>query len=139
MVEHGCVEGAPGQKARWFADAAGVAKAWPELIALSYNHETGHSGKDANMNYRIDTSQASIAGFRAMGASSFFNPSQIFYSRTGSTTPPAGGRLPARRLPATCRTVITERITPRPTASIAARTRAEASWSARLSGGSLGA
>ncbi len=94
VVEHGCVEGAPGQKARWFADAAGVAKAWPELIALSYNHETGHSGKDANMDYRIDTSQASIAGFRAMGASSFFNPSQIFYSRTGSTTPPPAGGSP---------------------------------------------
>jgi len=91
VIEHGCVEGAPGQKAQWFADATTIAKSWPELIGVSYNHETGHSGKDANMNYRVDTSQSSINAFAAEGATTFFNPSQIFYSTTGTTVPPAGG------------------------------------------------
>ena len=91
VIEHGCVEGAAGQKGQWFADATTAAKKWPELIATSYNNETGHTGKDNNMNYRVDTSQASVAGFRAMGAAPFFNPSQTFFSVSGVQGPTGGG------------------------------------------------
>jgi hypothetical protein len=62
VIEHGCVEGAPGQKAQWFADAASTVAAWPNLVGVSYNHEGSGSGS-----YRVDTSTSSVAGFRAMG------------------------------------------------------------------------
>jgi hypothetical protein len=91
VVEHGCVEGAAGQKGQWFTDAIAVAKSWPELIATSYNHEAGHSGIDAAMNYRVDTSRSSIEGFKAMGAAPFFNPAQTFFSPSGVRGPKAGG------------------------------------------------
>jgi hypothetical protein len=80
MIEFGCVEGSPGQKAQWFADAETLLRTWPEVIGTSYNHEVGHSGNDANMNYRVDTSPSAVDGFRAMGGSTFFNPSETFYS-----------------------------------------------------------
>jgi hypothetical protein len=91
VIENGCVEGAPGAKAQWFADAAAVAKSWPELIGVSYNHEIGHRGIENGKNYRVDTSQSSIDGFRSVGATPFYNPAMIFYSSTGQTTTPAPG------------------------------------------------
>jgi hypothetical protein len=93
VIENGCVEGAPGAKAQWYADAAAVAKQWPELIGVSYNHEVGHHGIETGKNYRVDTSQSSIDGFRSVGATTFYNPSQIFYSGSGQTPtpPPPGG------------------------------------------------
>ena len=50
----------------------------------------GTRGIDAAMNYRVDTSQSSIEGFRAMGAAPFFNPAQTFFSLSGVRGPKAG-------------------------------------------------
>ena len=91
VIEHGCVEGSPGQKAQWFADADSVVRSWPEVVALSYNHETGLSGIDSRMNYRVDTSASATNGFAAMGAARFFNPVQTFYSPSGVSGPPGSG------------------------------------------------
>lgn len=63
VIEHGCVEGAPGAKARWFADAGATAASWPNLVGVSYNHEGG-----GDRNYRVDTSTSSVDGFRDMGS-----------------------------------------------------------------------
>ena len=113
VIEHGCVEGAPDQKRQWFADADAVVRSWPEVVGISYNHESGNAGIDHGMNYRVDTSASATAGFRAMGATQFFNPVQTFYSSKGisgpngsgqgtqapADNPPAGttGRTPAQR------------------------------------------
>lgn len=86
VIEFGCVEGASGQKAQWFADAQTILQGWPEVIGTSYNHETGHTGNDANKNYRVDTSTSSISAFRAMGNSAFFNPVQTFYAPTSTSS-----------------------------------------------------
>ena len=96
VIEHGCVEGASGQKGQWFDDAAAVVRSWPEVMGISYNHETGHTGIDSSMNYRVDTSSSATQGFRAMGAAQFFNPTQTFYSSKG-VSGPTGGRLHAAR------------------------------------------
>ena len=66
VIELGCVEGASGRKGDWMRDAAATTASWPELIGVSYNHEAGQTGKDADMNYRVDTSAAAIQGFRDM-------------------------------------------------------------------------
>lgn len=105
VIEHGCVEGGGDRKRQWFADADNVVRNWPEIVGLSYNHETGHSGIDSSMNYRVDTSASATAGFRAMGSTAFFNPTQTFYSPKGVEGPngevdsPANGptRTPAER------------------------------------------
>ncbi len=91
VIEYGCIEGAPGQKGQWFTDADATVRSWPEMLAVSYNHEIGHSGNDANMNYRIDTSAASTSGFRTMGLSGFFNPVDTFYSSKGIQGPTGTG------------------------------------------------
>ena len=57
VIESGCVEGTPGRKGDWFREAAATAATWPELIGISYNHESGTG------NYRVDTSPTAIAGF----------------------------------------------------------------------------
>jgi hypothetical protein len=94
VIENGCVEGAPGQKSQWFADADATVRSWPEVVGVSYNHETGHTGIDSSMNYRVDTSASATAGFRAMGATQFFNPTQTFYSSKGFSGPTGGGATP---------------------------------------------
>jgi hypothetical protein len=66
VIETGCVEGAAGRKGDWMRGAAATVDAWPELIGVSYNHEAGHSSNDSGMNYRVDTSDTSIKGFRDM-------------------------------------------------------------------------
>jgi len=68
VIEHGCVEGAAGAKEDWFAEAAATVDAWPDLLGVSYNHEGGTRANDVGRSYRVDTSQSSIAGFRAMGS-----------------------------------------------------------------------
>jgi len=139
VVEHGCVEGAPGQKGRWFTDAIAVVKSWPELIATSYNHEAGHSGMDAAMNYRVYTSQSSIDGFRTMGAAPFFNPSRTFYSVSGVQGPVGGAshhRAGALPVPPNVRDPQHRTRHARHSAPKATSTRHKL-W-ATLSGGSLG-
>jgi hypothetical protein len=91
VIEFGCIEGAPGQKGQWFSDADAVVRSWPEVVGLSYNHEIGHTGNDANMNYRVDTSPSAISSFRTMGASGFFNPAETFYSSKGVSGPTGSG------------------------------------------------
>jgi hypothetical protein len=66
VIESGCVEGGPGRKGDWLREAAVTADAWPELIGISYNHEAGGSNNDVGMNYRVDTSDLAIQGFRDM-------------------------------------------------------------------------
>ena len=75
VIEHGCVEGAPGAKAAWFAEAGATIAGWSTLLGVSYNHEGGTQGNDAGRSYRVDTSASSIAGFRAMGLQGRFAPS----------------------------------------------------------------
>ena len=112
VIEHGCVEGSPGQKGQWFADADAVVRTWPEVVGLSYNHETGHTGIDSSMNYRVDTSGSATAGFRAMGATAFFNPTDTFYSSKGFQGPAAAGggtQTPPADTPAAGRTAAERR------------------------------
>jgi hypothetical protein len=87
VIEYGCVEGASGQKAQWFADAEDTIRSWPEMLAVSYNHEIGHSNMDVGCNYRIDTSSSATSGFRQMGSLGFFNPSDTFFSSKGVEGP----------------------------------------------------
>ncbi len=68
VIEHGCVEGAAGAKEDWFTEAAATVEGWPDLLGVSYNHEGGTRENDVGRSYRVDTSQSSIAGFRAMGS-----------------------------------------------------------------------
>jgi hypothetical protein len=109
VIEYGCVEGAPGQKGQWFADADATIRSWPETLGVSYNNEIGHVNHDVGMNYRIDTSSSATAGFRTMGAKPFFNPTDTFYSSkgvqgptgtdtgsTGTTDAPSTSGTPAR-------------------------------------------
>ena len=72
VMETGCVEGTAGRKGDWYREMAATAEAWPELRGISYNHEAGHTGNDANMNYRVDTSAAAIEGFRDMASAAAF-------------------------------------------------------------------
>lgn len=66
VIESGCVEGGAARKGDWMREAAATIDSWPELIGISYNHEAGHSSNDAGMNYRLDTSDQTIQGFRDM-------------------------------------------------------------------------
>jgi len=67
VVESGCVEGEPGRKAQWFTDARATIRLWPEIVGFSYNNE------DTDCTYWVDSSSASLAGFRAMGQDAYFN------------------------------------------------------------------
>ena len=101
VIEHGCVEGAAGRKQQWFDDADAVIRTWPEVMGISYNHETGHTGIDSSMNYRVDTSASATAGFRTMGATQFFNPTQTFFSSNGVSGPTGGSQTPPADAPTT--------------------------------------
>lgn len=57
-----------GRKAQWFTDAADVLKSWPEIKGVSY-FNVGFSCPRY-----VDTSQSSLAAFRANGADPYFNP-----------------------------------------------------------------
>jgi hypothetical protein len=66
VVESGCVEAEPGRKAEWIASARATLKHWPNVVGLSYNHE------NTDCTYYVDSSQSSLAAFRAMGQDSYF-------------------------------------------------------------------
>jgi Bacterial Ig-like domain/Glycosyl hydrolase family 26 len=61
----------PGHKGQWITDAAATIKGWPQIKAVAYYHN-GSPG--ANCDWWVDTSQASLDAFQAMGADSYFNP-----------------------------------------------------------------
>jgi hypothetical protein len=66
VIEAGCVERNPGEKAKWLRGARQTIKAWPEIRAFSYNSE------DTDCNYLLTTSQSSFRAFRAMGKDPYF-------------------------------------------------------------------
>jgi hypothetical protein len=66
VIESGCVERNPGEKARWIREARQTIKKWPEIKGFSYNHE------NTDCNYFITSSQSSVDAFRAMGDDRYF-------------------------------------------------------------------
>lgn len=66
VIESGCVERGPGDKARWIRDARQTIKSWPEIEGFSYNHE------NTDCNYHLTSSESSLDAFRAMGADRYF-------------------------------------------------------------------
>ncbi|MFL5737604.1 MAG: twin-arginine translocation signal domain-containing protein [Actinomycetota bacterium] len=77
--ENGCVEqydcantlGDPTAKAQWFADECATLKSWPEVEAVLYSHTTcRHNGYP--MEYRVDSSAASLAAYIAFGQDPYF-------------------------------------------------------------------
>jgi hypothetical protein len=77
--ENGCVEqydcgnvaGDPNAKAQWIADACTTLKSWLEVNAVLYSHTTcRHNGY--MMEYRVDSSAASLAAYTAFGQDPYF-------------------------------------------------------------------
>ena len=66
VIEAGCVERNPGEKAKWLRGARQTIKAWPEIRAFSYNHEV------TDCNYLLTSSPSSFKAFRAMGKDPYF-------------------------------------------------------------------
>jgi hypothetical protein len=66
IVEYGCTEGAPGQKATWLHNARRTMKRWNNVVGCSYNHEHTDSV------YWVDTSASSMRAFRRMGHDAAF-------------------------------------------------------------------
>ncbi len=66
VIESGCVEGTPGEKAQWFNDARATLKTWPEVVGISYNNE------NTDCTYYVDSTASSLASFRAMGQDPYF-------------------------------------------------------------------
>jgi len=77
--ENGCVEqydcgntlGDPNAKAQWLTDECATLKSWPEVRAVLYSHTScRHNGY--MMEYRVDSSDASLAAYSAFGQDSNF-------------------------------------------------------------------
>ena len=77
--ENGCVEqydcgntvGDPNAKAQWFADECTTLRSWPEVVAVLYSHTTcRHNGY--MMEYRVDSSPASLSAYEAFGQDPYF-------------------------------------------------------------------
>ena len=66
VIEAGCVERNPGEKAKWLRGARHTIKAWPEIRAFSYNSE------NTDCNYLLTTSESSLRAFKAMGKDPYF-------------------------------------------------------------------
>jgi hypothetical protein len=66
VIEAGCVERNPGEKAKWLRGARHTIKAWPEIRAFSYNSE------NTDCNYLLTTSESSFRAFKAMGKDPYF-------------------------------------------------------------------
>ena len=66
VIESGCVERGPGEKAGWIRDARETIKGWPEIKGFSYNHE------NTDCNYYLTSSTSALDAFRAMGADPHF-------------------------------------------------------------------
>jgi hypothetical protein len=62
----GNAAGDPNAKAQWFADECATLKSWPEVKAVLYSHTTcRHNGY--MMQYRVDSSAASLGAYTAFG------------------------------------------------------------------------
>jgi TAT (twin-arginine translocation) pathway-exported protein len=79
VAEAGCVEqdacgygsGDPLAKARWFTGMGETLRAWPRVEAVMYSNTTlMHRGY--RMNYRVDSSTASLAAYRKVGLQAYF-------------------------------------------------------------------
>jgi hypothetical protein len=66
VIESGCVERGPGEKAKWLREARQTIKSWPEIKGFSYNHE------NTDCNYFITSSSSSLEAFKAMGSDRYF-------------------------------------------------------------------
>jgi hypothetical protein len=66
VIECGCVEGAPGAKATWIANAAAQIESWPEIIGFSYNHES------TDCTYWADSTTSALNAFTTMGSQVYF-------------------------------------------------------------------
>ncbi|MDP8910953.1 MAG: hypothetical protein M3M94_02665 [Actinomycetota bacterium] len=69
LAEWGTLEDAatPERKARWFSDATKTLKRWPAIKAISYFNARG---------WWFDSSDRSLAAYRAMAHDPYFNPSR---------------------------------------------------------------
>ncbi|MGZ8629941.1 MAG: twin-arginine translocation signal domain-containing protein [Actinomycetota bacterium] len=67
VIESGCVERGPGDKAHWIRDARQTIKSWPEIKGFSYNHE------NTDCNYYLTSSSSSLDAFKAMGSDPYFH------------------------------------------------------------------
>ena len=63
--------GDPNAKAQWFADECLTLKSWPEVKAVLYSHTTCHHN-GYFMEYRVDSSAASLAAYSAFGSDPYF-------------------------------------------------------------------
>lgn len=68
IEECGTVEGAPGQKAAWFEEAATMLQAW-DVPFYMYSHVVAHKPY-GDLDYRVDTSPDSLAAFKSLVTSS---------------------------------------------------------------------
>ncbi|MDH4111202.1 MAG: twin-arginine translocation signal domain-containing protein [Actinomycetota bacterium] len=66
VIEAGCVERNPGEKARWLREARSTVKSWPEIKVFSYNHE------NTDCNYLLTSSRSAFDAFKAMGRDTYF-------------------------------------------------------------------
>lgn len=67
VIEYGSVEGEPGRKADWIDGARRTVRRWPEIVGVSYNHES------TDCVYWVDSSYASFRAFRRMGRDRLFS------------------------------------------------------------------
>ncbi len=75
--EYGVVEDGPGDKAAWMDAARDTLKSrFPAVAAVVYFHSLRE--KDGfTYDWRMDTSESSLAAFQAMGADPWFNPAVV--------------------------------------------------------------
>jgi hypothetical protein len=66
VIESGCVEAEPGRKATWIAGARAQLKRWPNIVGVSYNHES------TDCTYYVTSSASALSAFRAMGHDRYF-------------------------------------------------------------------
>ncbi|MGH8990289.1 MAG: Ig-like domain-containing protein, partial [Acidimicrobiia bacterium] len=75
--EYGVIEDAPGDKAAWMDAARETLKTqFPAVAALVYFHSL-RERDGFTYDWRMDTSESSLAAFAAMGADPWFNPAVV--------------------------------------------------------------
>jgi uroporphyrinogen-III synthase len=71
--EFGTVEGTPGAKATWFTQADRALRTeFPAIRAVVY-FESDHENFDRYFDWRVTTSQSSLAAFRAFARDPYFD------------------------------------------------------------------
>ena len=75
--EYGVLEDGPGDKAAWMDAARETLKSrFPAVAALVYFHSL-RERDGFTYDWRMDTSESSLAAFRSMGADPWFNPAVV--------------------------------------------------------------